>query len=186
MKYPEQKAENFLHFLREEKYTEQELLEMHSAILNEMSFCIKLNHRNVVQLLGVNLETYFYLIFEMAPLGSLKNILEHYDRNQSYIPYDIILKTLEELCTGLLYLHEELKIIHMDLKPDNLLVWSYPRPDRNVIIDHKDVHIKIADYGQVYICSTMGNKLRAAMGTPGYMAPEVVSRTTQSIGPTVS
>ena len=186
VKYPEQKAENFLHFLREEKYTEQELLEMHSAILNEMSFCIKLNHRNVVQLLGVNLETYFYLIFEMAPLGSLKNILEHYDRNQSYIPYDIILKTLEELCTGLLYLHEELKIIHMDLKPDNLLVWSYPRPDRNGIIDHKDVHIKIADYGLVYIYSNMGNKLRAAMGTPGYMAPEVVSKTTQSIEPTVS
>ena len=186
VKYPEQKAENFLHFLNEEKYTEQELLEMHSAILNEMSFCIKLNHPNVVELLSVNLETYFYLIFEMAPLGSLKNILELYIFHQSYIQYDIILKTLEELCTGLLYLHDELKIIHMDLKPDNLLVWSYPVPDRNGIIDHKEVHLKIADYGLVYIYSNMGNKLRAAMGTPGYMAPEVVSKTTQSIEPTVS
>ena len=186
VKYPEQKAENFFHFLSEEKYTDQELLEMHSAILNEMSFCIKLDHPNVVQLLGVNLETYFYLIFEMAPLGSLKNILELYIYHQSYIQYDVILRTLEELCTGLLYLHDELKIIHMDLKPDNLLIWTYPLPDRNGIIDQKEVRLKIADYGLVYVYSNMGNKLRSAMGTPGYMAPEVLSKTIQSIEPTVS
>ena len=40
--------------------------------------------------------------------------------------------------------------------------------------------------GLVYIYSNMGNKLRAAMGTPGYMAPEVVSKTTQSLEPTAS
>ena len=186
VKYPDQKAENFSHFLGEEKYTDQDLLEMHAAILNEMSFCIKLNHINVVQLLGVGFQTFFYLIFELAPLGSLKNILEKYIDESSYIQYDTILGSLKECCTGLLYLHEELKIIHMDLKPDNLLVWRYPLPSVNGGITQDEVHLKIADYGLVYIYSNMGNKLRAAMGTPGYMAPEVVSKTTQSLEPTAS
>ena len=185
VKYPDQKAENFSHFLREEKYTDQDLLEMHTSILNEMSFCIKLNHKNVVQLLGVGFHSFFYLTFELAPLGSLKNILEKYIHHSSYIQYDTILRSLEQFLTGLLYLHEELKIIHMDLKPDNLLVWKYPLPSANTIM-HDDVHLKIADYGLVYVYSNMGNKLRAAMGTPGYMAPEVISKTTQSLEPTVS
>ncbi|KAI6649508.1 hypothetical protein LOD99_11873 [Oopsacas minuta] len=72
----------------------------------------------------------------------------------------------------------------MDLKPDNLLVWSYPLPSVNDLNEHDRVHLKIADYGLVYIYSNMGNKLRSAMGTPGYMAPEVVSKTTLSIEPT--
>ena len=186
VKHPEQKAENFHHFLSEDKYTDPELLEMHTAILNEMSFCINLKHPNVVELLSVSFSTFFYLIFELAPYGSMKNVIEKYMEREMYIKYEVILKSLEEICVGLKYLHEKIKIIHMDMKPDNILVWSYPIPDgADGVIKPTKVHLKIADYGLVYIFSNMGNKLRAPMGTPGYMAPEVLSKTTLSIQPTV-
>ncbi len=58
------------------------------------------------------------------------------------------------VCEALQYAHEELGLVHLDLKPDNLLL-------------HEGV-IKVADLG---IAHTPGAP-RVGRGTPGYMPPE--------------
>lgn len=175
VKSPEEKAENFQHFLlKAEGYQDSELLEMHSTLLTEMSYCVGLKHDNVVKLLQIGFEVYFFLMFELAPLGSLKNVLEKYSDPYRHLPYQVILRTMRGICAGLNYLHNDLKIIHMDMKPDNILVWEYPFPDEKGQIDEQRLLVKIADYGLAYIYTAMDNKLKYAMGTHGYMAPEVI------------
>ena len=64
------------------------------------------------------------------------------------------------------------------MKSPNVLVWHFPSPqkDGNRLEQTKlagNVWLKVADYGisQVATASTM--KLLGAVGTPGYMAPEL-------------
>jgi serine/threonine protein kinase len=55
-------------------------------------------------------------------------------------------------------------IVHRDLKPDNILV-------------SPNGHVAIADFGFAKQCSKdlwANGRIRGAMGTPGYMAPEVL------------
>ncbi len=62
-----------------------------------------------------------------------------------------------QVCAALQYAHEELGLIHLDLKPQNLLI-------------AEDGTIKVADLG---IARAQGFSDRCRVqGTPGYMAPE--------------
>ncbi|EEC75551.1 hypothetical protein OsI_12200 [Oryza sativa Indica Group] len=147
---------------------------------NEVHHLMGLKHQNIVQLIGYcdeRQEKVIYdeyqkknicaevqerlLCYEYMANGSLdklvydqSHVLEWHDR------YAII----KGICQGLCYLHEELEnkpIIHLDLKPSNILL------DDNLLP-------KIADFGlsrlfgeeQTRTCTTM------VTGSIGYMAPE--------------
>uniref|UniRef100_A0A804KII3 Protein kinase domain-containing protein n=1 Tax=Musa acuminata subsp. malaccensis TaxID=214687 RepID=A0A804KII3_MUSAM len=114
---------------------------------NELALVAKLQHRNLVKLLGVCLEEEkMILIGEQLTWG---------------IRYKIICG----IARGLLYLHEEsqLKIIHRDLKACNILLDA-------------DMNPKISDFGSAKLFDgeqTQGMTSRV-VGTFGYMAPEYV------------
>ncbi len=55
------------------------------------------------------------------------------------------------------------KIVHRDLKPENLLLTS----------KHDDANLKLADFG--FAISNTGSNLQTQCGTPGYVAPEIIS-----------
>lgn len=59
------------------------------------------------------------------------------------------------------HLHEQ-GIAHRDLKPENLLMKS----------ETNDSHLKLADFGFAVKCH--GNDQTAQLGTPGYVAPEIL------------
>ena len=181
LNHPTQKRENFKEFLDGNCISDLDFLSSHTRILAEMAGCIGLKHRNVVKLLGVGFETVFYLIFEMAPFGDLNNILDKYIVQNCRFEYETVLKTLEEICTGLKYLHEVAKIIHMLIKLSHILVWSYPLPDKDGEIRSRDVHLKISDFRCSFIHSNMGNRVCTPMGFRGYFPPEVVSKNYKSI-----
>jgi serine/threonine protein kinase len=69
----------------------------------------------------------------------------------------------QPLMSALSYLHSK-RIAHLDLKPENFLLVS----------DAKDSVIKIADFGFADF-QNPGEVLREICGSPGYIAPEVVS-----------
>ncbi|TKW21682.1 hypothetical protein SEVIR_4G136500v4 [Setaria viridis] len=150
---------------------------------NEAYHLMRLRHPNVVLLTACCSETEItyveyngkyicaekserLLCLEYMPKGSLRGYLSD---EFSGFSWDTRYKIIEGICYGLHYLHEEWQlnapIVHMDLKPANILL------DNNMVP-------KIADFGlsrlfseeKTWTCTTSRD------GTLGYMAPEYINR----------
>ncbi|XP_057419979.1 cysteine-rich receptor-like protein kinase 10 [Lotus japonicus] len=131
---------------------------------NEITLIAKLQHRNLVTLLGFCLEDREkMLIYEFVPNKSLDYFLFGPHKSGRVLNWFERYKIIEGIARGILYLHDHsrLKVIHRDLKPSNILI------DQNM-------NPKISDFGlarMVSIDQDRGNTNRI-VGTYGYMSPE--------------
>ncbi|KAI4979366.1 hypothetical protein ZWY2020_016119 [Hordeum vulgare] len=143
--------------------------------LREFNTLRKINHRNVVRFLGFCSNSYQtplkdahseeinlanvrerLLCFEYISGGSLDmHITDELRGLEWEIRYDIIIG----ICKGLRYLHEEKRIIHMDLKPANIL------------LDGIHMVPKITDFG-LSRPNKKSHTMGLRFGTRGYLAPE--------------
>ena len=76
---------------------------------------------------------------------------------------------LLQLVDALNYLHDTKNIVHRDLKLENILVEEYI-PGNDTVNDK--VYIKLTDFG---FASEGSKDLQGHLGTPHYMAPELIS-----------
>ena len=148
--------------------------------IKELRNHMKVQHPNIVRLVGYcNEETkkyielpdgtsvfgrhiYKVLCFEYMVGRSLDKRLSGISLGDEWCTHYQIIKGT---CEGLCYLHNgcESRILHLDLKPANVLLDKSMKP-------------KIADFGlsRIYTASRSHTKVDSVSGTTKYMAPELI------------
>jgi len=127
-----------------------------STAIREISLLKELNDDTIVKLLDVvNYRRKLWLVFEF-----LDQDLKKYMDSVPILPPSLVKSYLQQMLTGLQYCHSR-RIMHRDLKPQNLLIDS-------------SGHIKLADFGLARAFCVPVRPYTHEVITLWYRAPEIL------------
>lgn len=131
--------------------------DLQEDFLKEARILARLSHPHIIRILDFGIsEGVPYLVMEYAPEGTLRR---RHPRNTK-LPVATVVEYVEQIADGLQYAHDQ-KLIHRDLKPDNVLIGQQG-------------NLLLSDFGVALIAATthvQGAEVKLA-GTALYMAPE--------------
>ncbi|EGV60329.1 Protein kinase [Yamadazyma tenuis] len=130
-------------------------------IINEILVMKDSQHKNIVNFLDSYLRSSndLWVIMEYMEGGSLTEIIDNNENKLTELQISVICR---ETLLGLQHLHKK-HIIHRDIKSDN------------VLLDSRG-NVKITDFGFCAKLTDQRNKRATMVGTPYWMAPEVVKQ----------
>lgn len=141
-----------------ESYTNN--AEFVACFIKEARAAAKLNHPHIVQAYAVGEDDgLLYFAMENIDGETMKDVLER----EGVIPVDQALNIIQQIAEALNYAWNEQKLIHCDIKPDNIMLTSTGRA-------------KLADLGLARVTGDMSDADDdEVMGTPQYISPEALT-----------
>jgi len=131
------------------------------SLIKEIKINMMIHHENIVKCHDIfedDLSVYF--VYEYMPKGDLENYL--LKKRKHRLKDKKIIIILEQMLLALIYLHEKIKVIHRDIKPNNFLL---KKEDKKIII-------KLKDFDNAEFIKEEG-LINLIKGTPLYIAPEI-------------
>ena len=132
--------------------------------MNEARLAIDIRHQNIINVMDANQDDkygVYYIVMEYVDGASIRKIIKAKGRFDEQSALKIVLKVSEALLAA-----EKMKIVHRDIKPDNIMITS-------------DGEVKLADLGIAK--SNSGNENveltnpQMMLGTIAYISPEQAS-----------
>ncbi|CAN0901191.1 LysM domain receptor-like kinase 3 [Linum grandiflorum] len=141
---------------------------LHEFVAELKALC-KVNHVNVVELLGyASEENFLYLVYEYLPNGSLSDHLHNpLFRGHAPLSWTARAQIALDAAKGIEYIHDHTKAqyVHRDIKTSNILL-------------DRALRAKVADFGLTMLMERTNEEESLVetplIGTMGYMAPESV------------
>ena len=131
--------------------------------LKEIEVLSQIDHPNILKVFEYYQDNEsYYVITELCTGGELYDQiyqLNHFSEKEAAL-------IMEQLFSAVMYIHSK-NIVHRDLKPENILLEN--------VIEKTNFYIKIIDFGTSNYFDK-STKLNLKVGTPYYIAPEVIKK----------
>jgi len=141
----------------------KEFTEGMKGFVAEISTMGRMQHRNLVPLRGwCRMQKQLFIVYDYMLNGSLDKLI--FGNPATVLPWPRRYAILKGVAAGLLYLHEqwEKRVIHRDIKLSNVLLDS-------------ELNGRLGDFGLAQLYEHSENlETTIVVGTPGYIAPEIV------------
>ena len=143
--------------------------------VNEVSILRNVYHKNIVKIIDLKkTKNHYYIIMELCNGGSLKDNLEKYMKiHNKPFSEKVVQHIMRQIVSAINYLHG-IKIVHRDLKLDNILVNYSSEEDKNNI-NLLNAEVKIVDFGFATHISNV-SLLTSAVGSPFNMDPRILKK----------
>ncbi|EAL50878.2 tyrosine kinase, putative [Entamoeba histolytica HM-1:IMSS] len=132
----------------------------------EVAMLDKFRCEYIVHFYGaVFIPTKICLVTEYVDMGSLQSLIKKHSKPNEHMRMKLVI----DAAKGVQYLHFN-GIIHRDIKPDNVLIFS--------LDDGIEVNAKLTDFGSSRNINSMKANMTftKGVGTPIYMAPEILNQ----------
>lgn len=136
---------------------QSEMEELRDRLTREARAAGMLSHPNIVTIYDIgSQDDLHYIAMEYLEGRTLEDLI----KRKVQFSYKIIASVISQICSALQYAHEQ-GIVHRDIKPANIMVLS-------------DYTVKVMDFGIARVDSSSLTRTGIAMGTPNYIAPELL------------
>ena len=144
-------------------------------LTKEISILKAISHPNIVKLIELKkTKTHIYIVTEYCNGGSLSSCLKKYmTAHHKPFPEEVVQYIMRQVVNALSFLHSK-KIVHRDLKLDNILV-IFPKEEDKISLNMMKAIVKIIDFGFATILrAAKANLTYTVLGTPTNMEPHLL------------